>query len=105
MKELRFVARTHAEVLVHLGVLRLDSQPFLLGEVGDLSRVDFDRPLYGSFVFEWLHGCEGTLSSSSVSSGGGSTLVSLSGGSRAGHSGAEKSFLILCVFLRVAIKL
>lgn len=55
-----------------------------------------------------LKGCmdvRGTRSSSGYSSGSGSTLVSLSGASRAGQSAAGKSFLILCVFLSVAIKL
>jgi hypothetical protein len=54
MKELRFVASTHAEVFVHFGVVRLDLQPFLLGEVGDLPRVDFDGALDGSLVLVGL---------------------------------------------------
>lgn len=54
MKELGLVSGTHAKVFVHLGVLCLDLEAFLFGEVGDLARVDFDGPFDGSFVLEGL---------------------------------------------------
>lgn len=54
MEELRLVTRTHAEIFVHLRVLRLYLQPLLLRQVRDLPRVDFYRTLYRRLVLERL---------------------------------------------------
>ena len=54
MEELRLVARTHAEVFVHLRVLRPYLQPLLLRQVRDLPRVYFYRALYRGLVLERL---------------------------------------------------
>lgn len=79
MEELGLVPGAHAEIFVHFGVLGLDLEALLLGEVGDLAGVDLDGAFDGRLVLVRLHNVMRTLSRECSLSLRCSTLVSLSG--------------------------